>query len=94
MVYWYAASSSGARGSYKGRLDFGIDGPLTGNAEVSLKFGAQAAPERSQAITADVQPGRAQESLPYFIRNSVTQGAAAEAAAPAAVRTSASSSTV
>jgi hypothetical protein len=81
-----AASERGVKASYKGRLDFGIDGPLTGNTDVSLEFGSQATPEKSKAITADVQLGNAQESLPYFIRNSVTQATASEkAAAPTTV---------
>ena len=76
----YAAAAHKSGGSYKGRLDFGIDGPIANAGDVTLDFGAAAAaPEAGQTIAVDAAPASAQASLPYFIRNGVNEVAAAPA---------------
>jgi hypothetical protein len=64
-----AVAGGGASGSSKGHLDYGIDGPLTGQAEINLDFDGSTAPEERQTIALDSQPQNPHDTLPYFMRN-------------------------
>ena len=94
------AASAGAAGGggHKGKLDYGIDGPLMGNGEVALAFeggdaqggtdgsggAAEASPSGHAIVLEDEAPGAAAvASLPHFLQRGMDAQGGGEAAAAA-----------
>ena len=70
-----AVKETSGRGSKGGHLDYGIDGPLTGDVGINVDPNQGAGQARAGTVVSTEAPPDINESLPYFMQHPASSGA-------------------